>query len=45
MGKPWPDWLEDIPAHVAERAFGQAAEAARQRTTNAAGRLPGPGGF
>jgi hypothetical protein len=34
MGQPWPDWFEAIPAHVAERAFGQAA-----------GRSPGPGGF
>jgi hypothetical protein len=33
MGKPWPDWFEDIPACVAEKAFRQAAEeeARRQR--------------
>jgi hypothetical protein len=45
MGVPWPEWFEAIPAYVAERAFAQAAESARQRTTNAAERLPGLDGF
>jgi hypothetical protein len=43
MGRAWPDWFEDIPACVAERAYREAAEEEdrRQRSAGLPRRFPG----